>query len=279
MDATTREIYTILLGKKSKRPTSEIKWTETELLQIGDNDWPHIYHSAFKLTTDTKVQTFQFKITHRILACKSNLVLCEETLEFWNQIRRWWKSVSGTNFTVGIYDLIFGLPNDGKDKIINQFNFLLLLSRYYIYRNKQAETAKLHVYELLIEGKTTLERIQFTALEQNREKKFMGNWSELAFGIQTNMWNNLASLPKASPKQSIIWTKSSVDIIKHPTNNYNQHGTLYLPAWYVRPTKGTIQPPVALMSSKDIMAPIYKIQWAVQCRGTQGHYAFVHWAS
>jgi hypothetical protein len=60
---------------------------------------------------------------------------------------------------------------------------MLLLARYHIYRNKQAGTAKLHVYEVLLEIKTRLEMMQFTALEQNQEKKFMDNWSELALGI------------------------------------------------------------------------------------------------
>jgi hypothetical protein len=187
MDVTTKEAYNILLLKKGQRPTSEKKWSETELLQIDKDDWPNIYESAFKLTTDTKLQTFQFKITHRILACKANLytwkieendicnfcnsekdtlehhlVMCNKTLEFWNCIKRWWKSITNTNFTVGIYDLIFVLPNEGKDKIINQFNFLLLLSRCYIYRNKQAKNNKLHVYELVIEVITRIDASHIT---------------------------------------------------------------------------------------------------------------------
>jgi hypothetical protein len=208
MDVTTKDVYKMLLTNKSQRPTSEKKWMETELLQIDNDDWPNIYESAFKLTTDTKLQAFQFKITHRILACKANLhtwkieendicsycksekdtlehhlVMCNETLEFWNRIRRWWKSVTDTNFIVGTYDLIFGLPNEGKDKIINQFNFLLLLARFHIYRNKQLANNKLQVYELLIEVKTRLEAMHHISLEQNSKKKFEDNWSELYNGL------------------------------------------------------------------------------------------------
>jgi hypothetical protein len=205
---TTKDAYKILLTHKSQRPTSEKKWMENELLQIDNDDWTNIYESASKLTTDTKLQTFQFKITHRILACKTNLytwkikendicsicnsekdtiehhlVMCEETLEFWNQIRRWWKSVTQANFTVGIYDLILGLPNENNDKLINQFNLLLLLTRYHIYRNKQIDKHKLQVYELLIEVKNRLEAMHQIALEQNSEKKFNEKWSELYNGL------------------------------------------------------------------------------------------------
>jgi hypothetical protein len=192
----------------SKRPTSEQKWYDTDLLDVKEEDWPNIYQSAFKLTTDTRLQTFQFKITHRILACKSNLfiwkieqnnicnhcnteidtvehhlVMCKDTLEFWDQIRNWWYSLTDTNFIVGIYDLLLGLPNENKDKIINQFNFVLLYTRYYIYMNKQAGKSKLHAYELLIKMKIRLILMQNIALEQGREKQFEETWSELINGI------------------------------------------------------------------------------------------------
>jgi hypothetical protein len=207
-DVTTKHVYSILLNKIFKRATSEKKWNDTEHLDIDEADWKNIYQNASRLTADTKIQTFQFKITHRILACKLNLriwkieendicnkcnteidtiehhlVMCTETLEFWSQVRNWWQSITGANFAVGIYDLIFGLPNEENDKIINQFNFLLLFTRYYIYANKQAARTNLQLYELLISLKTRLELMQNTAREQNNEKKFEAEWGELANGI------------------------------------------------------------------------------------------------
>jgi hypothetical protein len=112
-----------------------------------------------------------------------HLVICKDTLDFWSPVRIWWKSVTQTNFMVGIYDLIVGQPNDEKNKIINQYNFLLLFARYYIYTNKQAGKSKLHLYELLITIKSRLEIMQNIALEQNREKKFEESWGELAYSV------------------------------------------------------------------------------------------------
>ena len=109
--------------------------------------------------------------------------MCSDTLELWNQTRNWLKAITNTNFIVGIYDLIFGLPNEEKDKIINQFNFLLLFTRYYIYTNKQAGKTKLHLYELLINLKIRLELMQNIACEQNKEKQYEANWGELANSI------------------------------------------------------------------------------------------------
>jgi hypothetical protein len=109
--------------------------------------------------------------------------MCKETLEFWNQTRRWWKSATNTNFAVGIYDLILGLPNENKDKMINQFNLLLLFARFHIYRNKQLDKHKLQVYEFLIDVKNRLEAMYQIALGNNSEKKFEEKWSELYNGL------------------------------------------------------------------------------------------------
>jgi hypothetical protein len=72
---------------------------------------------------------------------------------------------------------MFGLPNDEKDKIINQYNFLLLFARYYIYPNKQAGKSKLQLYELLIIIKSRLEIMQNIALEQNRKQNLRKAYS------------------------------------------------------------------------------------------------------
>jgi hypothetical protein len=76
-------------------------------------------------------------------------------------------------------NLIFGLSNAERDKIINQFNFLLLLARYHMYANNQAVKHKLHLYKYLTDVKTQLEIMQNVALEQNKVKKLEDTWSEL----------------------------------------------------------------------------------------------------
>ena len=71
----TKEIYELLINTKGKRPTSEKKWLETDLLYITDEDWENIYVRAFKLTTDIRLPSFQFKITNHILACKNQIYI------------------------------------------------------------------------------------------------------------------------------------------------------------------------------------------------------------
>ena len=51
-------------------------------------------------------------------------------------------------FRLGTYEILFGIPNDEKDPIINQFNFVLMMSQYHIYRCKKAGV-EMDLYKLL----------------------------------------------------------------------------------------------------------------------------------
>jgi hypothetical protein len=96
------------------------------------------------LQRDMAVQAFR---------TQHHFVTCPDTMEFWSHVRNWWRAATNTNFALGIYDLIFGLPNEENDRILNQFNFILLYARYQIYTQKQTGRDKLILYELLVSVK------------------------------------------------------------------------------------------------------------------------------
>ena len=55
-----KNLCRMLLRNKIKRPTSENKWKENYEREVDEN---YIFYiSAFKLTTDTKIQTLHFKL-------------------------------------------------------------------------------------------------------------------------------------------------------------------------------------------------------------------------
>ena len=122
---------------------------------------------------------FQFKIIHRLLACGYNLktwkiktkdecvtcnqhmdtiehfmIYCEPVKTFWNQLLNWWTNPIKVIFRQDTYGILFGIPNDEKDPIISQFNFILLMARFYIYKSKKAD-GKLEMYIFLMECKNT----------------------------------------------------------------------------------------------------------------------------
>jgi hypothetical protein len=162
IEISTKEVYSHLMKKKFKRATSENKWEEETGINYDTEQWEHVYLLPYQITRDVKILSFQYKITHRILACKKNLkiwkiktdnicdvcnndvdgiehylVACPVLLEFWDSFFRWWKAVSEMIFPVDTYDIIFGIPNPNEDLTICHMNYLILHALYYIYVTKK----------------------------------------------------------------------------------------------------------------------------------------------
>ena len=111
-ETNTRDVYWVVI--KSVRPKSENKWISKSNINFSSEDWKHIYLLPYKLTENTRLITFQLKITHRILACNEKLQTwkinkssmcsfcahtdtlehfiydCKNTSDFWEYIYRWW---------------------------------------------------------------------------------------------------------------------------------------------------------------------------------------------
>ena len=156
---STKLLYWHLLSSVAQRPTSENKWNEKLDFVIDEPMWKCIY-SNYKFASDTILKNFQYKITHRIMACNYNmriwkirddnqceeckeidtiehmLVQCENTYTFWEKIFNWWAVNMKVWFEVGTYEIIFGIPNERDENIINQLNFFILVAKYYIYKCK-----------------------------------------------------------------------------------------------------------------------------------------------
>jgi hypothetical protein len=171
---------------------------------IGINVWIHDRNMSInKLTRNSKIISFHFKVTHRVLACKYNLniwkieennicdychkyedciehhlVACVYTRVFWDAVLNWWKASMCTIFPLDTYDIIFGLENESNDKVINQLNYIMLHGIYYVYVSKQAKK-ELDVYNFLLDCKNKLLMEQEIMSSQDRSDSFEKNWREL----------------------------------------------------------------------------------------------------
>jgi hypothetical protein len=72
-EVETKAVYWEIIEKYTQRPTSEQKWAEKTGILFTIEMWADVYNLAKTLTKIAKIITFQFKITHRILACNYNL--------------------------------------------------------------------------------------------------------------------------------------------------------------------------------------------------------------
>ena len=202
-ELTTKEVYWHLLKKICKRPTSENSWEEETGLNFDEKEWESIYTNVLKTTRDTKLISFHFKITHRILACKRNLyrwkikldnicdlcqneidsiehhlLACPQILPFWDSFFHWWKTTMKMSFPVDTYEVIFGIPNPNNDVTIMQLNYMLLQATYYIYVGRQ-RSAKADLYEYLMICKKELRICQINLTAKGQEAKYASIWEPL----------------------------------------------------------------------------------------------------
>jgi transposase len=81
-------------------------------------------------------------------------------------------------FRLETYEILFGIPNDEQDAIINQFNYILLMARHHIYKRKKAGQ-KPDLYMLLVDCKNHLMLEHKIMAEKSESDKFKKKWNEL----------------------------------------------------------------------------------------------------
>ena len=133
----------------------------------------------FSVCGDTKLQSFQYRVIHRILPCnkwlfnisvsessKCNfceeeddilhfLVLCKNTYAFWTSFYNWWYCISNISIQETIEEhLLFGYPGNSDTEIT--LNFCVLLGKYYIYCKKLQGDNNIDLYEYLVKLKQRL---------------------------------------------------------------------------------------------------------------------------
>ena len=155
-----KDVYNILIRRKSLAPSSQEKWVERyPFLEIID--WSQIYRLPYKICRDTKLQSQQFKLLHRYVNCNLNLFKwkiidspnCKycgltDTIEhfyyeccksegFWDNIIIWIKNITNISIKFTILEILFGIMQENDHSKL--CNYIILQGKNYIYRCKMEE--------------------------------------------------------------------------------------------------------------------------------------------
>ena len=137
-DTETNTLYKQFIEYKYKKIAGITKWNATATGQISDNEWSNIFQRSYQTLRETKIQSLQFKIIHRIINCNKKLfdmkiketpkcsycdaiddiphffMRCENVLDLWTRFFNWWNQVGyhNVNFPTpqSENDILFGLP-------------------------------------------------------------------------------------------------------------------------------------------------------------------------
>jgi hypothetical protein len=203
IETDTKEVYWHLVKKVTNRATSEAKWEEDTGIGYDEEKWEQVYTYPYTLTRDVKILSFQYKVSHRILACKRNLmtwkitnsnicddcegeidgiehhlVACPLLLKFWDSLFKWWKAVAKIFFPIDTYDIILGIPNPNNDQMITHMNYLILHAMYFIYRRKLNKNPT-ELYEFLVHIKRTFELQKINMENKGQQNSFDKIWAPL----------------------------------------------------------------------------------------------------
>ena len=185
-------LYATFSCKTSSNPTSMKKYNEMFNTETFELDWERIFSLPFKITLNTKLREFQYKILHRI--CYTNILLFKfgladsplcyfcnkelETLEhflfycskvstFWNELNILLKSQKLISKDFHIKDILFGLlsADNNDDNIL--VNYIILESKYLIFRSKLSKIFPT-IALLISKCKATHQIERFIARENNK---------------------------------------------------------------------------------------------------------------
>ena len=180
--------------------TNEIK-PHLKLEKTFNNlNWILIHQIPFKCTIDTKIRCFQYKCIMRILPTntflfKCNIInssLCDffcdrypETFEhlFMHYVRSFWTQIHNYcivnnhpfNIHVGYQQLSFGLTNAPNNNLLN---CIILIAKYFIFKNKMTKTIpSIESFLLYVQKTKQIERI--IAINKNKLRIHEIKWQQM----------------------------------------------------------------------------------------------------
>ena len=137
-----------------------MKWENLMRLQVDRDWWGKHYIIPFKITKDTKLHWFQYRLINRILATNSYLkkigyiqsdlctfcsqdketILhlfseCQFSRNVWRNLKIWMSNVLHENINIETIDILF--CNAGMSNIQNM---IILLVKFYIYQQRMKKS-------------------------------------------------------------------------------------------------------------------------------------------
>ena len=191
----TKHIYNTLIAEKVI-PLGKMKWGK--IFEISDNQWGKIYSYPFHQTKNSKLQWLQFRINNYILTTNSFLSkigkvdsklcsLCKNSDEtilhlLWDcpkaqdliQSFLTLCNTKNVNITLHRKSFIFGIS------LSQEISIICLIIKSYIYR-KRCRQQNLSIQELIIDIKTHITTLKYTATQQSKYNEFMKQWNNWLF--------------------------------------------------------------------------------------------------
>jgi len=203
---SSQNLYWMEIDILTKKHTINCINRWNTIYNIHETTWSDIFQIPFKSCRETQLQSFQYRIIHRILPCNnwlfnlkifdtdicsyhycnSNekdtihhyLIACPPVSAFWNSFVTWWNTTLDLLKLCPLSEenIILGFPGSSHEDIV--INYCLILAKFYIYTCKRNQTSIFFLSFLrILKNKLTIEEeihVQNSCLD-----KFNLIWSPL----------------------------------------------------------------------------------------------------
>ena len=157
----------------------------------------------YECTTETYLQSLQYKIIHRYFPCNYNLKLwnirdnnrcsycdeidslshyfakCHTVRLFWKSLKSWFLRIFQFIIKFTPLDILLGIPNHGKHIDITNLNFVILFAKNHIYNCKK-NSMPVDFYSFQVKLKSRMLIEEYRSKMYNRTLEFEEKWSVLA---------------------------------------------------------------------------------------------------
>lgn len=138
-EVSAKKVYRAILPSKLTKVSSQAKWDELypPLEADSKGKWEQVYTFPYLATRETKLQSLQFRITHRTIPCNrylSNIRIkqddscsyceppvsdtiqhfffsCTKVTTFWDSVTLWLATQANFHFTITEEHFLLGVPN------------------------------------------------------------------------------------------------------------------------------------------------------------------------
>ena len=194
---TSKKVRNILIQRKFVEQLASLRLCRQGL---DSSKLSSIYMLPFKITKETKLSIFQYKIIHNILPhgvmlhrmkivnsplcihCDSletlshMLVNCIVIQKFWFEVISWWKNHSGEILLFDDLSIMYGYnPEDPKRQILNYY--ILLGKRHIFLQRSEIKPPSFDHFLEFVKDKLIVQRSIFYS--KGQKAKFLSQWKPL----------------------------------------------------------------------------------------------------
>lgn len=189
-----RHLYWALFDKmKKSKPKCIFKWEEYFDIDPQNHStqlWEKLFLLPFVACSEPYLQSFQYKILHRIIPCNHWLhtmkiaessncqhchcdddtishffIHCDSVTKFWKDFSEWLSHLFKTVFVLDEPTVLFGYDQLRTEAPL--INYLLVISKWFIYISKQkGNSINIYKFYIFLKNKIELKFLHFTMKDE-----------------------------------------------------------------------------------------------------------------